>query len=90
MNNRRIVNVLAILILPRLDRLDQKCNRIIAELSDLKSTHCHSERSIDTLIDRLESSADELLMQAQMYHRDLEKHLNEESPLFTLKIVKDD
>lgn len=38
MNNKRIVNALAALILPGLDRLDQKCNRIISELSELKST----------------------------------------------------
>ena len=57
MNNKRIVNALAALILPGLDRLDQKCNRIISELSELKSTLRHSERNIDTLIDKLENSA---------------------------------
>ena len=41
MNNKRIVNALAALILPGLDRLDQKCNRIISELSELKSTLRH-------------------------------------------------
>ena len=88
MNNKRIVNALAALILPGLDRLDQKCNWIIAELSELKSTLRHSERNIDTLIDKLENSASELLKQAQMYHLELEKNLSEESSLFTLKIVK--
>ena len=88
MNNKRIVNALAALILPRLDSLDQKCNRIISELSELKSTLRHSERNIDTLIDKLENSASELLKQAQMYHLELEKNLSEESSLFTLKIVK--
>ena len=46
------------------------------------------ERNIDTLIDKLENSASELLKQAQMYHLELEKNLSEESSLFTLKIVK--
>lgn len=86
MYNKRLIRAFGILLLPKLNRVEHKCNRIIAELSELRNTVCPPERNIDALIDKLEDSAREMYRQSQEYHRSIEH----DPSAFTLKILKDD
>lgn len=86
MNNKRLIKAFGKLLLPKLNCLEHKCNRIIADLSELKTTFSPSDRNIDALIDKLEDSADEMFRQSREY-----RHNVEHGPsVFTLKILEDD
>lgn len=86
MYNKRLIKAFGVLLLPKLDCLEHKCNRIIAELSELKTSVRPPERNIDALIDKLEDSADEMFRQSREYRHNVEH----DSPVFTLKILEDD
>lgn len=88
MYNKRLIRPFGILLMPKLDRLEHKCNRIIADLSELKTSLCPPDRNLDKLIDKLEVSAEEMFRQSRQYRRNLEG--NDSSSIFTLKIVKED
>ena len=87
MNNKRLIRTFGILLLPKLNRVEHKCNRIIAELSELRYTVCPPERNIDALIDKLEDTAEEMLRQSREHRCNIE---HGDSSVFTLKVVKDD
>lgn len=90
MYNKRLIEAFGVLLLPKLDRLEDKCDRIISDLSELRTSLCHPDRNIDALIDKLEESADEMLRQSQTYRHNIEEQADSTTSLFTLKITKDD
>lgn len=87
MYNKRLIRAFGILLLPKLNRVEHKCNRIIAELSELRNTICPPGRNIDALIGKLEDTAEEMLRQSREHRCNME-HGN--SSTLTLKIMEDD
>lgn len=90
MNNKKLVETLCTLLLPKFQCLELKCDRIIAELSELKNTLSPTGRDIDTLIDKLEDSANEMFRQSLACRCSLEEQTDINPSVFTLKIVEKD
>lgn len=88
MYNKRLIRAFGILLLPKLNRVEHKCDRIIAELSELRNIVRPPERNIDALIDKLEDTAEEMLRQSREHRCNMEEHGS--SSTFTLKIVEND
>lgn len=90
MNDKKLVETLCDLLLPKFRSLELKCDRIIAELSELKNTLSPTCRDVDVLIDKLENAADSAFVQSMNYRCLLEESADNNSSVFTFKIVEND
>lgn len=91
MYNKQTKHDLSRIILPRLLKVEEKCDRIISELSELKTIVRHKPHDdIDALIDSMERSANEMHRLSVIQREHLEASMSYGSSLFTLKVVKND
>ena len=63
-------------LLPKLQTLENKCDRINAQLSEVKNLITSSPNEVDTLIDSIERTAQEMYKQSIVHRKYVERCIN--------------